>query len=380
MFNDPLINRTGPFRPTGTPIVKITVNGKPVPHWLSFRVELNGLGSVDNYEITLPWEVTEKSPDHELLYSGPSKSSPLTTGPAIVSIEVGFEGEGSLQKLIEGDMDYPIWNFAESETVTITGRSYGARAFDFKESIKMQNMTASAAFKKIAAQHNLKPVVPVATDTFIGEYIGEDHANAKREVSHWDFILYMAQNEGFTTHVRGTEWYFGPREKLPNYMKDPVIFTWGHNIKPGLQIERAPKASRNLIIEIVSWIPGRAKKRGKGNLKGQRIVEKASFAGSSSGEKKTLRYYYPNVTRDQAQRLARKKLEELSKTQVFGSFQTDWFPDVQIDRRISLRGVGTVLSQDYFTSKLIVSGQIDSGIEAEIEFTNLEAENGGKFG
>lgn len=333
------------------------------------------MGAVDNFDVTLPWEVTSNAPRDELLFSSPTKSADLVFGHATVKIDVRYEGE-EIQTLIEGKMDYPIWDFSTSsgEIVTINGRSLAAGPFDYKETAKWQNMTSTNAFKAIAAQHGLIPVVPVSTGTLIGEYEKDDHVNVKREVSHWDFILYLCQNEGFTTRVVGKDWYFGPQEQLPNYSKEPLNFTWGHNIEEPFRIERAPNAARNLIIEVLSWIPGKGKK------KGQRIVEKASFVGSSTGNKYTMRYYYPNLTRDQCQRKARSILEDLSKNQLYGSFNTDWFPELSNDRKINILGVGNGLSQTYFATKIVITGSKEDGLKSEVTFSNLPLEEGGRFG
>jgi hypothetical protein len=372
VLNQDLVKR-GDFRSIGTPIVNISINGQKVKDWETFHVELNGLGAVDSYEVMLPWDVTDK-PRDPLLYSGPNSSADLVLGSATLKIEAGFEGEEGPLLLIEGNMDYPAWDFDSGENVTIHGRSYAAKPFDEKESVKWQNLTSTAAFRQICEYHGLTPVVPVETNTLIGEYSGDDHVNLNREVSHWDFVLYLCSNEGFTTRVKGTEWFFGPHESLPGYLLDPLPFTWGYNIDRPFRIERAPNAARNLIIEVISWVPG------KGKQKGQRIVEKASFVGSSTGNKYTLRYYFPNITRDEAQRRARNLLAENSRLQLYGSFNTDWYPELSNDRRIALYGVGMGLSQVYFAPKIVITGSKEDGIKAEITFTNLPLEEGGNFG
>lgn len=374
MLKGDLINRSGPFRSHGRPIVNITLNDQKIKDWQSFRVELNGLGAVDTFEIAVPWEVTDKPRDN-LLYSGPTQSADLVTGSADVKIEAGFEGEGDLVSLIEGPMDRVTWNFSKisGEVATIHGRSYAARPFDYKESAKWQNITSTDAFKQIAAEHGLTPVVPVETSTLIGSYENGDHVNMKREISHWDFVLYLCQNEEFTTQVKGKEWFFGPSDELPGSGLDPIPFTWGYNIDEPFRIERAPNAARNLTVEVISWAPG--KKKG-----GHRIIEKATMAGSSNGHKYVLRYYMPGITRDQAQQRAKAILYELSLMQVYGSFSTDWFPELSLDRKISLHGVGMGLSETYFVNKIIITGSKDEGLRSEVSFTNLPLEEGGNFG
>jgi hypothetical protein len=374
MFKDPLVSREGPFRAMGKPIVKIMINGQEVVNWQQFRVDLNGLGAVDSFDVTLPWEVTD-TPNDSLLYSGSGSSADLVNGSAEITIQAGFEGEGELIALMEGVMDRATWDFSKQagEVVAIYGRSFAARPFDYKESAKWQNLTSTAAFKQIAAIHGLIPVVPVETSKLVGEYANEDHVNIKREISHWDFVLYLAQAEEFTTRVKGKEWFFGPEEELEGFGQDPIPFTWGYNIYEPFHIERAPNAARNLTVEVISFAPG--KKKG-----GHRIIEKATMPGSSNGHKYTLRYYYPNRTRDQCQQLARGILAELSRNQLHGSFSTDWFQNLSNDRKISLKGLGMGLDQDYFVPKISISGSKETGLSADINFTNLPVEEGGSFG
>jgi hypothetical protein len=273
-------------------------------------------------------------------------------------------------------MDRPVWDFSKrnGEIVVVYGRSRAAKPYDYKETVKFQNLTSTAAFKQIALFHGLNPVVPVETNSLIGQFQNEDHVSTSREVSHWDFVLYLAENEGFTTRLRGKDWFFGPHDKLPGYNLEPIAFTWGYNIEEPFRIERAPNAARNLIVEVISWIPG--KKAGKG----QKIIEKASFAGSSSGHKYVLRYYFSNLTRDQCQRKAQNILAEMSKNQIFGSFNTDWFQELSNDRKIALYGVGKGLSQVYFTPKIVITGNKTEGLLSEVSFTNLPLEEGGSLG
>ncbi len=363
----------GDFRIFGKPIVIIKINGQKVANWKDFKVDINGLGDVDSFNIKLPWDVSDK-PHDELLYSGSKSSSIIVNGGAEITIEAGFEGE-NVKLLIDGKMDNAHWNFDsdDGESVEIKGRSLAAAPYDFKETVKYQNLTATDAHAQIAVKHGLNPVAPIRTSAMIGEYINDDHATVTRETSHWDFVLYLAENEGFVSRVRGKEWYFGPVEMLPGFSEAPLSFSWGHNILSPLEFERAPNAARNLIVEVISWQPG--KKKGKGT----RIVEKASFTTSSSGHKYTIREYRPNITRDQAQRLAQNFLLQMSKEQITGSFSCDFFTELDNDRRIALHGVGAGLSQIYFISRLELSGDKEQGLQAALEFSNLPLSESGSF-
>ena len=363
--------KNGQLEPVATPVVNIALNGQPVKDWLSFTVTLSGLGDIDTYEVVLPWTIGDK-PYDPLLYSGSAQSADLVNGTATIKIEAGYDG-GEIKLLIEGDMDAPKWSFDNGERVTISGRSYASRAYDEKETVKYQNMTATEAHAKIAALHGLTPVAPVATTSMIGEYINDDHASLTSETSHWDLILYLAENEGFVTRVRGKEWYFGPLDSMPNFLLESLPYTFGVDIMRGLTFERAPNAARNLTVEIISYQPAKTK-RGKGS----RIIEKSSSVGKGIN-KYVVREYVPNITRDQAQRLAKNKLAELSKQQVFGSFSCNFNPELDIDRKVVLYGVGVGLSQHYFVQNIRISGDRQKGLKSEVSFSNLQLTEAGGY-
>lgn len=355
----------GDFRPFGKPVVDIKINGEKILDWIDFKVDINGVGDIDSFSVKFPWDVSD-NPQNKLLYSGSKQSSVIVNGSADISISAGFENE-DIKNLIEGRMDNAKWNFdyGSGETVEINGRSFAGALFDFKETVKYQNLTACDAIEKMATQHGLNTIMPVKTSALIGEYINDDHSTVTRETSHWDYALYLGENEGFVNRVRGKDWFFGPLEMLSGYNLDPLQFSWGNNIKSGLNFERAPNAARNLNVEVISWQSGSKKS------KGQRIVEKASLDESSDGTKYTIRRYIPNITREQAKRQSDNILKQLSKEQIMGSFSCDFFSSIDNDRRIVLYGVGQGISQIYFATKIGISGSASNGLSCNIDFSNL---------
>lgn len=353
---------TGAFRAFGIPVVNIFLNGIKLNDWISFKVDWNGMGDVDSFEVTTQWDVGNE-PRNELFYSGVAASAELVKGKAVIKIEGGFEGE-EIKQWIEGDMDYPEWDFANGETVKLVGRSYASRPYDYTEEEKYQNMTATEAHAQICEIHGFTPVVPVPTSGLIGEYSNDDHSTISEEMSHWDYVLYLAEQEGFVSRVTGTNWYFGPLDMLEDYQKEPLPFTYGHNIR-NLKIKRAPNAARNFKVEVVSWQSGN--KKGKGN----RIIESVEVGDMEGQNAYTIRRYIPNITREQAQKQADNIRKSLEQQQFSGSFDVDYFPEITNDRRIVLYGVGNGLSQVYHVSQVTISGDKSSGLLCSIEFTNI---------
>ena len=64
----------GNFRAFGKPIVNITINDKKIEDWISFQVNWNGLGEVDDFEVEFQWDISD-NPRHEFFYSGSKQSS-----------------------------------------------------------------------------------------------------------------------------------------------------------------------------------------------------------------------------------------------------------------------------------------------------------------
>lgn len=352
----------GEFRAFGKPVVNIYVNETKLTDWISFKVDWNGLGDVDSFEIALQWDIGN-NPRNDMFYSGALKSSFLVKGKATIRIEGGFEGE-EIKPFIEGDMDYPEWDFANGETVKIVGRSYASRPYDLTETVKYQNLTATEAHSKICGVHGLAPVAPLPTSGLIGEYTNDDHSTVSEEMSHWDYVLYLAEQEGFVSRVWGKKWYFGPLEMVEEYQKEPLPFTYGHNIR-NLKMKRAPNAARNFKVEVVSW------KSGNKKSKGNRIVETEQIGNTDGENVYTVRRNIPNITRQQAQQQLKNICKSLTQQQFTGAFETDYFPEIANDRRIVLYGVGKSLSQIYHVPHVTIAGDKNNGLQCSVEFTNI---------
>jgi hypothetical protein len=335
------------------PEVTITLNGKKARDWIEFEVKQSITGEIDNFRIVLPWDAGD-NPRDEMLSSGRTQSSFLVHGMADVAVTININGQNV--RLIEGKMDSAVWNFTKNwgETVVLLGRCKAASAHDMRQKQRYQNMTATEAHAQIAAEHGLTPVQPVKTTTFIGAYDGEDHCAISKEMSHWDYINYLAQNNNFITRVEGGNWYFGPESEYR--IKEPLSFSWGHNIL-NLQFKRAPNAARNLVVEIRSW------------HNNTRIVERASF--NNGGHEYVRREHIPDITRAKAQEIARSRLAWYARQQMCGSFTTVYAPEISLDRNITLYGVGFGLSRTYSVTGLRIAGNA-GGITAEVDFSNAE--------
>lgn len=151
---------------------------------------------------------------------------------------------------------------------------------------------------------------------------------------------------------------------LEKYKKESLPFSYGYNIR-NLKIKRAPNSARNFKVEIVSWQSGIKKN------KGNRIMESVQIGDKEGENYYTIRRYIPNITNEQALKQAKNISEALKRQQFSGSFDCDYFADIENDRRIVLYGIGKGLSQIYHIAHITISGDKDTGLECNIEFTNI---------
>ena len=358
------ILKPGFFRGYGKPKATVRMLGYDLPKWESIRVENNAFSVADSFDISLPWDVSDKQVD-PLLSSGPDFQSQLVSGTNIpVEVYLGFTGEPT-KRVMFGKMDVARWNFgSDGEVVSVIGRNLTGQLIDTKTTEKYQNLTASKVAEQFFIQHGLTPQV-TKTNNLIGTYLNKDQTQMERETTQWDLLLWLSQEEGFVCRVIDDIGYFGPRSGIANLNAEPLVYTWGLNILD-LEIERGPHAARNLVVEVVSW-------HGK-----QRIAEKAT-SRTHVEEKYTQRFTIPGLTREQAQKRARSILEELSAQEMFGRLRTDWIPEFGTDRRIALHGVGLGLSQIYYVTKVTVQSSLSGGIEAELSFVNNYIQDAGRY-
>ena len=60
----------------------------------------------------------------------------------------------------------------------------------------------------------------------IGEYVNDDHTSVAEEMSHWDYVLYLAEQEGFISRIKGKEWYFAPLNAGGLSKRTSGFFLW----------------------------------------------------------------------------------------------------------------------------------------------------------
>jgi len=207
---------------------------------------------------------------------------------------------GAPQSLILGAVDHvevdPIHRI-----VRIEGRDLTARLIETRTQESFSNRTASEIATILAARHGLSPAIATTT-TPVGRYYQDQHDRIvldqfSRALTEWDLLVWLANQEGFRVFVRGTTLYFQPDSAAPRVV--PVA----QADMLELRLNRALTLARNIAVVVKSW-----------NSRQQNaFTQTAHAAGSGEGAAQKIVLVRPNLSPDQALKLAQSTLAELTR-------------------------------------------------------------------
>lgn len=336
----------------------------------SWRVNLNSTHVADDFTVEMPFRIAQDMGRQTYLNNTPNYASYLMTNPdVLVEIFVGYSGSaampsvGNLTRIMYGYMDDVKIDLSEAgEKVTITGRNMVAPFLDNKTTQKYQNMVSSAIADMLAKSHNLKTVI-TPTYTMAGVYYNGDSAQLSSDITEWDLLTYLAEQEGFELRVKDDTFYFGPFDQIVgNVTNDALAYTWGQNVM-SLEIERQPHAAKNINVEVHSY----------DHAHNHHIKAKAVKVYSKATNTYTERYDYAGLTQDQAQKKAQSILDQLSRLEIMGTLDVTGNEKLTVDRKILLYGVGSGISDAYYVRKAThqYDNVGDGGYACNVTFSNL---------
>jgi len=350
----------------------VVIGGYEVP-FESWRVEQTGFEQADTFEVDLPFDITQEKGD-VLLSNNPVSASSLITEPDI-QVEIYRGVPNDPNNYTKNDLTQNMYGFVDTmdlyfddtgEYLKLTGRSLAALLIDTVATDKFPNKTSSQIAQIFAHEHGLNPVI-TPTNTLAGTYYNDDSTVISNDSSEWDILQFLAQQEGFVARVKSNTLYFGPVEQVTDMNLSPIPLTWGDNIME-LNIERSPQAARDLEVNVISYDRNH-KKRIVGTAKSTANYSKKLF-NQVNRDKYKETYMIPGLTQSQAQARAKSILNTLSAQQYIGTLKTYGDFNFSIDRRITLNGVGKVLSQIYYINRVTETFDFDKGFDVEIAFIN----------
>lgn len=325
----------------------VMIAGVASPAWVDFEVDSNSFHEADTFTVLLA--IKELKAPQDLRWF-------LDQSTMSVEILAGFPqnpenyGSADLTSWITGNVDQVDFD-PSGRTITLTGRDLTSLLIDAKTSEKWQTQTASEIASTLASRHGLTPVV-TGTTTTVGRYYQIDHVSMTSTDTEWEFLTWLAVQEGFVVYVKGKELHFEPRPDPDDanvfeveWEEPDDEFGYFRSNTKRLGFSRTLTVGKGAVVQVRSW--------NQKQKTGFTATYPASHAkgikpGSSSAPAQVYSYVIPNLTQEQANQRAQALYNELIKHEM--RFNADLPADDALDSTwmAKVTGTGTIFDQKYY--------------------------------
>lgn len=299
----------------------------------------------------------------------------------LVTVQAGYVppggGEPTWNDLTVGRIDRFTYR-PTTGTLSVTGRDRTADFIEAKTFEAYVNQTSSAVALVLAAAHGMQSQI-TATTTPIGRFFHDNHTKISlgqfsRVTTEWDLLVYLAQHEGFDVFVQANTLHFQPAEQKT--ADSYIVFcqpqaNWLRSNGIELNLDRSMTLARDIEVVVQTW---NSSQKAAFKVTARALGAKgATKTPTKPGSSPTQQYVLvrPNLTHDQAQKLANQTLSDLSKHE--RTFDMRMPGEFQITPRTKLTVQGTRLSwdQDYFTSTISRDFSMQGGFTQNVRGKNI---------
>lgn len=311
-----------------SPRLLMTANGQMVPGVLAAEVISNNYYAADRFNASIAFDT-----DRGMGAAFWSNESRI-----LVDIQFSIDNGMSYSSLLYGAVDVvsiePIRGL-----IHIAGRDLTASLIAARTQETFANRTASEIAALLAGRHNLTPQISQTT-TMVGRYYQSEHDSVtldqfSRATTEWDLLVFLARQEGFDVFVQGQALHFQPL----GASNDIAL-----SLQPAdvidLRLERSLVLAQDIEVVVKSW---NSRQNGV-------CIERASTTSAGSAASSHRQSYVcirPNLTSDDALRLANQRLAEITRHQRIVEIRMPGELTLTPRSVIALRGTGTDFDQTY---------------------------------
>ena len=312
------------------PRLQVIANGETVSGTVDAEVLSNNYYSADRFRASValgadPW----------------AGASFWASEPHImVDVQFSLDGGASFVSLIQGTVDSisidPVLGL-----VHLDGRDLTAALIETRTQETFANRTSSEITSLLAQRHNLTPRV-TATTTPVGRYYQSEHDRTTLDqfshaTTEWDLLVFLARQEGFDVFVQGQTLYFQPTTQTVD-----LAVSLQPRDAIALKLERSLTLARDIEVEVKSW------NSRQNNAFVQTVRASGCGTGGSGGSPQRYVFIQPNLTPDDALKLAQRKLAELTRHERTIRMSLPGELSLSPRSMIALEGTGTEFDQVYY--------------------------------
>ena len=336
------------------PRAVLLANGSPVAGVIEVEVYANNHRGADRFVATVAL-----SPDRTAFAIWAAASD------IAIDVQMSLNG-AAFVSIFQGTVDLveidPIQGLLRAE-----GRDLTATLIETRTQETFANRTSSEIASLFATEHSMNSAI-AQTTTPVGRYYQSEHDRItldqfSRATTEWDLLVFLAQQEGFDVFVNSNTLHFQPPSGPDG------AFTLTPSDATDLRLERALTLARDIEVVVKSWnsrqqsaFTQTARSHGRG----------IQTFGASSGAPQRYIYVRPNLTSDQALKLAQQKLAELTRHQRV--FSASMPGELSLTPRsvVTLAGTGSDFDQAYFVDSIERRLHVDSGFTQRIRCNNMD--------
>jgi phage protein D len=332
------------------PDYKISVGGEDLR--LGFNADILSLSVTDNCNSadSFTFSLRERHPESGR-FAGGAKLKWFDSGTfregGEVSIELGFRG--AKMQTFKGVVTSVSLSFPETGTPTLTvqGRSLYDRLLNQCETLSFENKTDSDMAKKIAVTRKLGAKVQATSTKYPLVSSGNDTYAA--------FLQKRAERIGYELVVKDDTLYF----ELPAYLTGAgpeLTLEWGVNLKSFTPTLSTYRKVTHVKVRAAQTSLGRGKEpiEGTADPGGERgkLGEKSAseIAEEINGKNEQVVDDHLATTQEEAELLAKAKLEASSIEFITGRGACDGNPKLKARTVVAIKGVGETFSGNYYVT------------------------------
>ena len=361
-----------PTRPpiVRAPLLRVMANGAEIPGAYSAEIQNNNWYQADHFTVEFAFNT---DPNFGLAWWAEQTDM-------LIDIQASLSAGGWVS-LIQGQIEQTSSHPATG-VITATGKDLTSRFIEARTQETFLNQTASQVATTLAGRHGMTADVDATTAT-VGRYYQIDHDQVtlgqfSRTTTEWDLLSYLARQEGFDLYVTGTVLHF-KKAVAPNATPWVVSWTPAQGGSPvsnviDLRLERSLTLSKDIQVLVKSW----SSKAGRSFSKKARAVgAKSPNAQASSNQvgSNTQQYVFirPNLSEDEAQKLANSLLADLSKHERTISWSEPGDLALTSRNMVRLDGTGTDFDQTYFVDEITRNISFDQGFTMHVTAKNHDS-------
>jgi phage protein D len=258
----------------------------------------------------------------------------------LLDVRFSLDGGTSFTSLVQGAVD-SVSIDPTLRVVHLDGRDFTAALIEARTQETFANRTSSEIASLLATRHNLTPRVS-STTTPVGRYYQSEHDSVtldrfSRSTTEWDLLVFLARQERFDVFVQGQALYFQPMAQA-----DELAVTLRPEDVIDIRLARSLTLARDIEVVVKSW----------NSRQSSAFVQRARASRQNGAARSsTLQRYVivqPNLTPDDALKLAQRKLAELTRHERVVRINMPGELTLSPRSMIALDGTGTEFDQTYY--------------------------------